>query len=207
MKADNIIVISYDDVANCKQNPFPGKLFNKPTKAGVPGVDVYKGCKVDYAGNDATADNFIAVLLGDASATKGGNGKVLKSTKDDHVFINFVDHGGVGLICFPVGRMVYEAELTSTLKNMDDNQMYGKLVFYMEACESGSMFVNLPKDINIYATSAANAHESSWGTYCPPNDFINGKAMGTCLGDLYSVNWMEDTESKTSAELFTETLH
>lgn len=76
--------------------------------------------------------------------------------------------------------------------------MYGKLVFYMEACESGSMFVNLPKDINIYATSAANAHESSWGTYCPPNDFIDGKAMGSCLGDLYSVNWMEDTESKTS---------
>lgn len=57
----------------------------------------------------------MAVLLGDATATKGGNGKVLKSTEDDHVFINFVDHGGVGIIAMPIGRMIYESELMSTL--------------------------------------------------------------------------------------------
>mgnify|MGYP001810911594 CR=1 FL=1 len=35
---------------------------------------------------------------------------------------------------------------------------------YMEACESGSMFEGLLEDnIHIYATTAANAHESSWG--------------------------------------------
>ena len=26
---------------------------------------------------------------------------------------------------------------------------------------------------------------------------VNGKSMNTCLGDLYSVNWMEDSDSKT----------
>ena len=31
-----------DDVANAEENPYPGKLFNKPTAAGEPGVDVYK---------------------------------------------------------------------------------------------------------------------------------------------------------------------
>lgn len=46
--------------------------------------------------------------------------------------------------------------------------MYGEMVIYLETCESGSMFTKLPKDINIYATSAADAHESSWGTYCHP---------------------------------------
>ena len=44
--------------------------------------------------------------------------------------------------------------------------MYKQLVFYLEACESGSMFVNLPKNINVYSLSAAGTSESSWGNYC-----------------------------------------
>jgi legumain len=78
---------------------------------------------------------------------------------------------------------------------MAQKNMFKKLVFYLEACESGSMFQGLlPTNINVYATTAASATESSWGTYCPPNDMINGKHMGSCLGDLYSVVWMEDTD-------------
>jgi len=81
---------------------------------------------------------------------------------------------------------------------MYSKKMYKRLVFYMEACESGSMFEKtLPKDINIYAMTAANAKESSWGTYCPPHgDKVRGKAMGTCLGDLFSINWMQESDSE-----------
>jgi len=69
-------------------------------------------------------------------------------------------------------------------------------VFYMEACESGSMFEGvLPTNQSIYVTTAANADESSWGTYCPPDDIVNGTELQSCLGDLYSVNWMENTDS------------
>lgn len=49
--------------------------------------------------------------------------------------------------------------------------------------------------MNIYATSASSPSESSWGTYCSPDDKVNGKSIGSCLGDLYSVNWMEHTDS------------
>lgn len=54
-------------------------------------------------------------------------------------------------------------------------------------------------DLNVYALSAANPHESSWGTYCHPNDTVNGTALGTCLGDLFSVSWMEDSVGAGSA--------
>lgn len=57
------------------------------------------------------------------------------------------------------------------------------------------MFVNLPKDTKIYALSAANPTESSWGTYCSPDDVIQGKHIGTCLGDLFSCKFVEDSES------------
>lgn len=77
---------------------------------------------------------------------------------------------------------------------MHSSNMYSKLVFYMEACESGSMFKTLPSGLNIYATTAANAKESSWGTYCSPYDKVDGKKIGSCLGDLYSVNWMENSD-------------
>ena len=66
-------------------------------------------------------------------------------------------------------------------------------MFYLEACESGSIFEGLlPEDLNIYATTAANAEESSWGTYCPGDFHGPPPEYYTCLGDLYSVSWMED---------------
>jgi len=70
------------------------------------------------------------------------------------------------------------------------------MAVYLEACESGSMFEGkLETNKNIYAITAANAKESSWGTYCGNDAKVNGKSIGTCLGDLFSVNWMEDSES------------
>ena len=86
----NIILMMEDDVANDQENPFPGKMFNKPTEEGTPGYDVYDGCNIDYRGSVVTAKLFLDVLQG--KSTTGG--KVLKSGPNDKVFINFVDHGG-----------------------------------------------------------------------------------------------------------------
>jgi len=121
-------------------------------------------------------------------------GKTLKSKKGDKVFINFSDHGSPGLIAFP-SKPLYATDFIETLKFMHSHDMYSEMVVYIEACESGSMFENLlPEDINIYATTAANSIESSWGYYCYPDDVVGGKHMGTCLGDLYSVIWMENAD-------------
>lgn len=66
----------------------------------------------------------------------------------------------------------------------------------MEACESGSIFEGvMPKDLDIYVTTASNAQESSFGTYCPGMDPSPPPEYITCLGDLYSVAWMEDRYS------------
>jgi len=207
MPEENIIVLSVDDAATSPENPFPGKLYNKPTHAAdenAKPVDVREGCNIDYKGRSVTKETFIAVLTGDAeyAATLNGTGRVLQSTSSDNVFINFVDHGGVKLIAFPQGTMKAN-ELYETLKTMHSNEMYKNLVFYMEACESGSMFEDiLPTDWNIYALTAANGKESSWGTYCPPQDIVQGKHLKTCLGDLFSVNWMEQTDKERSRTMF-----
>lgn len=86
---------------------------------------------------------------------------------------------------------------------MTAGQKYQKMVYYLEACESGSMFTSLAKNTKIYALSASSPTESSWGCYCPPQDQVGGKHINSCLGDLFSVNWMEDDDV---ADVTTETL-
>jgi legumain len=190
---ENIIVFAFDDVAADPSNPFPGKLFNKPTYT-QEGKDVYGYCKIDYKGNDVNSANFLKVIKGDAAGMKGvGTGRVLQSTSTDRVFLNFADHGATGLIAFP-NDYLYANDLLAALTYMNQQKMYSELVFYLEACESGSMFQTLPTNTKVFATSAANPDESSWGTYCSPDDVVNGTSVGSCLGDLYSVNWMEDTD-------------
>jgi legumain len=186
----NIILMSYDDVANDPENPFPGKLFNKPN-----GTDVYAGCVADYKGDAVTPTNFLNILKGNAAGVTGGNGKVLKSTENSKVFINFADHGAPGLIAFP-NEYLYANDLNTTITYMHEHKMYKEMVLYIEACESGSMFDGiLASNIDVYAITAANSEESSWGTYCSPDDVVQGQHINSCLGDLFSVNWMEDADS------------
>lgn len=181
----NIIMFAYDNVAQSRENPYKGKLFNKPTAKGTPGVDVYKGCNIDYKGKETTAKNLINVLKGDTSMKK-----YLKSNENSKIFFSYFDHGAPGLVGMGSGPYLYAKDLMKAFDYMHENKMYDQMVMYMEACESGSMFKNLKKNINVYALSAANGHESSWGTYCSPNDMVDGKHIGSCLGDLFSVNWM-----------------
>jgi legumain len=101
---------------------------------------------------------------------------------------------------------LYANDLVQTLKKKHAGGAgYKSLAFYLEACESGSIFEGLlPGNISVYATTASNAEESSWGTYCPGDDEGAPPAeYDTCLGDLYSVAWMEDSDAHN---LHTESL-
>ncbi|GAY60595.1 hypothetical protein WN943_000585 [Citrus x changshan-huyou] len=200
LKDENIIVFMYDDIAFNEENPRPGVIINHPH-----GDDVYKGVPKDYTGEDVTVENFFAVVLGNKTALTGGSGKVVDSGPNDHIFIFYSDHGGPGVLGMPTSRYIYADELIDVLKKKHASGNYKSLVFYLEACESGSIFEGLlPEGLNIYATTASNAEESSWGTYCPGEIPGPPPEYSTCLGDLYSIAWMEDSDIHN---LRTETLH
>jgi legumain len=64
------------------------------------------------------------------------------------------------------------------------------MVFYVEACESGSMFKGLlDPNMNVFATTASNATTSSYACYFD-------KARKTFLGDVYSIKWLEDSDKE-----------
>eukprot|EP00118_Oscarella_pearsei_P024721 m.306657 g.306657 ORF g.306657 m.306657 type:complete len:448 (+) comp41456_c0_seq1:930-2273(+) len=179
IEENHIIVMHYDDIAHSKLNPTPGIVINK-----VNGTDVYKGVPKDYTGLEVTVENFLNVLKGEK---KEATGKVLKSGPKDHVFVNFVDHGAPGLVAFPHERM-YADQLADAIKAMHDTKMFSQLVFYVEACEAGSMFADiLPDDINAYVVTASNSSQSSYACYFD-------KLRKTYLGDVFSVKWMENED-------------
>uniref|UniRef100_A0A3Q1FDT2 Legumain n=1 Tax=Acanthochromis polyacanthus TaxID=80966 RepID=A0A3Q1FDT2_9TELE len=178
---EQIVVMMYDDLAQNEANPTPGEVINRPG-----GSDVYKGVPKDYTGDAVTPANFLAVLKGDSSQVKGGSGKVLASGPNDYVFVYFADHGAPGILAFPNDDLQVN-DLQDTIQYMHKNHKYKKMVFYIEACESGSMMNHLPADIDVYATTAANPHESSYACYYD-------EKRDTYLGDWYSVNWMEDSD-------------
>ncbi|PON87668.1 Peptidase C13, legumain [Trema orientale] len=193
LKDENIIVFMYDDIAFNTYNPRPGVIINKPH-----GPNVYEGVPKDYTGNNVTAYNLYAVILGNRSALTGGSGKVVNSGPNDHIFIYYADHGGPGVLGMPASEdYVYAKDLVHVLKKKHEANAYQRMVIYIEACESGSIFDGLlPKNISIYATTASNGSESSYATYCP-GDHDYGSPLDeydTCLGDMYSVSWMEDCE-------------
>ncbi|KAM0876408.1 hypothetical protein ACQ4PT_036180 [Festuca glaucescens] len=149
----------------------------------------------DYTGKDVNVKNFLAVLLGNNSALTGGSGKVVNSSQDDHISVYYSDDGGPGVLGMPIDEdeRLYANDLVTTLEKKHAAGTYKSLAFYVEAAESGSIFEGLlPANISVYATTASNAVEGSWTAYCPgeaPPEFM------TCLGDLYSVAWMEDSDA------------
>ncbi|PON46374.1 Peptidase C13, legumain [Trema orientale] len=90
---ENIIILMYDDIAYNSNNPFPRRIYNSFQE-----IDVYEGVEVDYAGENATADNLLAVLLGNPFQLIGGNGKVLSSSSRDRVFMFYSGHGNVEIL-------------------------------------------------------------------------------------------------------------
>jgi len=121
MDPKKIILLSYNDVAKSEDNPFPGKLYNKPTYS-KPGVDVNYGCQVDYDLDEVTPETFLAVLQGDKEAVSGkGSGRVLESTSADRVFLSFFDHGAPGLIAFP-NKYLYAKDLIKAFKAMNEKK-------------------------------------------------------------------------------------
>lgn len=110
--------------------------------------------------------------------------KKLDSGPNDHIFVYFSDHGAKGLVAFP-DTILHASDFMTTLKKMHSDRRYNKMVIYVEACESGSMFKGiLPDNIDIFATSASNATTSSYACYFDAE-------RKTYLGDVYSVKWLE----------------
>ncbi|CAN7945034.1 unnamed protein product, partial [Ixodes hexagonus] len=148
----------YDDIAYNPQNPTPGIVVNY-----LDGRDHYAGTVKDYTGANVTVDNFLNVLQGRQDFIKGGSGKVCGSGPKDHIFVYLNGPGARGLVNFPDGAL-HAKDLNDAIKTMHDENKYAKMVFYLYASYSGSMFEGLlPDNVSVFAMTAADPYEEA----CP----------------------------------------
>ncbi|KAL0228927.1 hypothetical protein GEMRC1_013547 [Eukaryota sp. GEM-RC1] len=182
---EHMIVMQYNDVPFNARNPVKGEVYNNPDH-----INYFVDIPMDYTGKDCTAANFLGVISGQRWLIEGGSGRFVDSTAEDNILFLFFDHGAPGLVAFPAGGYLYEKHLRETVEYMFANKRYNKMVFYTEACESGSMYVDWSEDLakmNVYVTTAANPVESSYAYYYD-------KMVSAYLGDLYSITYMEDID-------------
>lgn len=109
-----------------------------------------KGFVRTYEGGNVTRNNFLGMLL--CNSTADGVNKVapgpgltpcLRSTAEDDVFIVWAGHGGPGALFMPemsAATAVYADELVGAIKTLKARKAFKRMVIYVEACESGSMF-------------------------------------------------------------------
>ena len=190
---ENIVVMMYDDIAYNPANPDQGQIVNKPN-----GTNLYPGVPKDYTGESVTPKIFLSILQGDRDGVEGrGSGKVLESGPEDHVFVYFADHGASGIVAFPSDYLDAIA-LNRTLQDMAAKRRFAKLLFYLESCESGSMFEGvIAADIGILAVTASNSTSPSFATNYDAR-------LNTFLSDEFSLAWMEETEMRGNKESILE---
>ena len=201
--------MTYTSVVKDPFNSYPGMIFTDPAP-NTDGDWAKYGCfdHVDYTDKDINAKVFLGILSGDkelvAKETGKENPKVLSAGPDDTVFTYFMDHGNDDIICVG-GEDVSSSELMTALKAAYEKKLYGKWVWFMEACHSGSMFGALPKDMNIYVMTSADANHNANMSNCPPNDVIGKENMATCLAGLWDnsyLSYVEQHPDCTIGEIF-----
>lgn len=197
VKPEHIIVFDWDDAARSERNPFPGKLYNLP---GDDARDYYEGLVIDYRQKEITKQAVFNCLLG---IEDGSGKKVLKSTSEDRVFINYYDHGAPGLVEL-IHEYIYKDELQDVLKQMHEKKMYKELVFYLEACDSATMMEGFPDDLNIYVVTSTDAAVSGWACFCPPEDIVHGEHIGACISEEFGYAYMKDMDENGGKDTFAE---
>ena len=118
-----------------------------------------------------------------------GSGIVLESGPNDNIFVYFADHGASGIVAFPSDFLDAQT-LNTALQEMHGNKRFRQMLFYLEACESGSMFEGFLSDsIGVLAVTASNSTAQSFA--CFYDEYLD-----TFLGDVFSVSWMQNADSE-----------
>ena len=212
MKEENIILMSSKVIANHPSNPFPGQLFTDDSP-DAPGVDYAQNCldHIDYDESNFRGAFLLNLMTGDVDGVRKLTGienpKVLNSGPDDEVMIYFTSHGMKNEIVVGDSYIV-KNDFYWAIHCMHDDQKFKHLLIFLETCYSGSMFEGLTLDDGIFVITAADNNHESYESHCPPDDVVDGKAIGACLSCLWdnAMEWfIEGDSSHTLDELFEHT--
>ena len=181
---DRIIVFMSRSVVDDEQNPFVGKLFSSP---GNDVEDQMNGIQIDYETSEMTASNVLNVLSGNSFSTK----RVLRSSAFDNVYVSFFCYGAPGVITLP-NDAIFAPDLLKTLQYMQQKRMYKELVLMIDGEGTEYLLSDSDRaDLHIRMISPFTEKIPTRNLFCPPEDIVHHRTVGSCLNTEFSYRLYE----------------
>ena len=91
----------------------------------------------------------------------------IPSTQDDNLFVYYCDHGEIGYLCVPDGNgmPILADDLNNVLNTMYKLRKYKNLLFFIEACHSGSIGKRITAPHSITMVAAKEEETSKSGDH------------------------------------------
>ena len=148
---------------------------------------MHGGLVPSYSDARVTKETVLGVLTCNMSAI--GDGPCLKTLRGDRILVYWAGHGGDKMLLMPSGeplcgpsfvqcRFTYNGAWNEALYRFADELLegltqlwkrgYSQLVFYLEACDSASLFESYDtqlRSLSILAVTASRAAENAYATY------------------------------------------
>ena len=184
---DHIVLIVEDNLADDSRNLYPGEIFVERNSDGNASAsdlfvndNVRLNAVVDYHFSDLTPDDIADIMLGHKSDRLP---HVINPTSGSDVVLFWSGHGGSqdGPLWGNEDAPQYfgSQRIRNIVKEMDDNDMYRRILFAIETCYSGKWGEALDGLPDVLALTAATPSETSKA------DMYNSK-LGVYLSNAFA---------------------
>lgn len=137
-------------------------------------------------------------ILGALSGNAKQGDKMLWSDQESNIIVYIVGNGAHGLLAMPKGEQVFAIEMIDAFKEMRAKGMFKSMLVLMDTPESATFFGPFEETLEangILAVSANGYDQDQHGTYCTPDETVNGKHIKTCMSDLFSALLFDEIEN------------
>ena len=197
---DHIVLVVEDNLANDSRNIFPGSIFVERSEydSGDPLVndDVRKGAVVDYHFTDLNPGDFADILMGRES---GRLPHVIHPTSTSDVLFFWSGHGGSreGPLWGDEDANQYfgTTRIHDIVTEMNDNDMYRRMMFAIETCYSGKWGKALEGIPDVLVLTAASPDETSKAD-------VHDRDLGVYLSNAFARTFRREINKNTSIAIY-----
>lgn len=174
-----IITFMSGSIAKDELNPFFNKLYSAPGNITNNKMD---GIEIDYGSAEITATKVLNVLSGNSFSSK----RVLRSSAIDNVYVSFFTYGAPGVILLPK-EALFGSDLMKVIELMYQKRLYKELVLYIDGEGTDYLFPGFDLDLyHVRLVSPFTEKLMNRNLFCPPDDIVGGKSIGSCMNTEFS---------------------
>ncbi len=150
---DHIILIIEDDIAYNEKNPYPGVI-----SSAIDGTNLYADVCVDYIMSDISPSDIESIFMGESSDSLP---HVIGADSDDDILIFWSGHGEPDALNWGESEKLDYDSMRSMLTGLADQSRFRKMLWFVEACYSGSVAEASEELDGVMFITAANGLETS----------------------------------------------